>query len=329
LGPGKYPPSIDTDGDTRDFIARCVMAGGIVRVVVVSATEAVREAAERHHASPAATVALGRGAMAALLLATLTKDEERLSLQVLGDGPLGSLTVDADSAGTVRAFVRHPHAGPSAAPYLRIPGATVGARLSAWVGRSGTISVVRDIGLGEPFTGQTSLTSGEIDEDVERYLLDSEQIDSALGCEVVLDPSGEVRLAVGILVQALPNSEGATLVSIARERLRDGALAAALPENAPAPEEVSTVIGAVVGLGASDTLADLRVLDRRPVRFRCPCSRERAVSTLALLGPAELADMIATDGRADVTCDFCRREYQFTAEDLEVIRADLDPARPN
>jgi molecular chaperone Hsp33 len=305
------------------------MAGGIVRVVLVVATEAVREAAERHHASPAATVALGRGAMAGLLLATLTKDQERLSLQVLGDGPLGSLTVDADSAGTVRAFVRHPHAGPSAAPLARLPGATVGARLSSWVGRTGTISVVRDLGLGEPFTGQTTLASGEIDDDVERYLLDSEQIDSALGCEVSLDASGEVRVAVGILVQALPNSEGATLVSIARERLREGALAAALPAVPPTPEQVATLVGAVVGLGPSDTLADLRVLERRPVRFHCPCSRERATSTLSLLGPLELADMIATDGRADVTCDFCRRQYQFTAEDLEALRASLDPARPN
>ena len=306
------------------------MAGGIARVVVVVATEAVREAAERHHASPAATVALGRGALSGLLLATLTKDEERVSVQILGDGPLGALTVDASSAGTVRAFVRHPHAGPSTPPRPRgaaadASGAATGRSLPAWVGRTGIVSVVRDLKLGAPFRGQTALGTGEIDEDVERYLLDSEQIDSALGCEVLLDASGEARLAAGVLVQALPNSEGNPLVETARERLRAGGLLAALEASGGTAPDVEVLARAVVG----ELTADLRVLERRPVRFHCSCSRERATATLSLLGEVELGEMIATDGRADVTCDFCRREYQFTAEEVETIRAGLISGKPN
>jgi molecular chaperone Hsp33 len=322
------------------------MAGGIARVVVVVATEAVREAAERHHASPAATVALGRGAMAGLLLATLTKDSERVSVQILGDGPLGALTVDASSSGTVRVFVRHPHAGPSAAPRPRpapTPGRggdasaeeAAGADLPAWVGRGGTVNVVRDLGLGQPFTGTTPLASGEVDEDVERYLLESEQIDSALGCEVVLDASGEARVALGLLVQALPNSEGVALVETARERLRAGALATAVRAAAATAAGIdrladpADLVRAVFGDHPTDQTGDLRVLERRPVQFHCPCSRERATATLALLGEAELGEMITTDGRADVTCDFCRRAYQFSAEDLETVRAGLHEGRPN
>jgi molecular chaperone Hsp33 len=326
--------AIDTDGETRDLIARCVIAGGIARVVVVVATDAVREAAERHHASPAATVALGRGAMAGLLLATLTKDDERVSVQILGDGPLGTLTVDASSSGTVRAFVRHPHAGSSAPPRPRAPSSgsaetATGPGLPAWVGRAGTVSVVRDLKLGQPFTGQTSLGTGEIDEDVERYLLDSEQVDSALGCEVMLDAGGEARLAVGVLVQALPNSEGSNLVEAARERLRAGglvmALHAVMAAGTAGTPDAEALACAVVG----EQTPDFRVLELRPVRFHCPCSHERAMSTLTLLGEAELGEMIATDGRADVTCDFCRREYQFIAEDLETIRAGLKHPRFN
>jgi len=315
------------------------MAGGIARVVVVVATDAVREVADRHHASPAATVALGRGAMAGLLLATLTKDDERVSVQILGDGPLGALTVDASSSGAVRVFVRHPHAGPSAAPRPRpgaapSPGGGDGAGLPAWVGRGGTVNVVRDLGLGQPFTGTTPLASGEVDEDVERYLLESEQIDSALGCEVVLDAGGEARAAVGVLVQALPNSEGVALVETARQRLRAGALATFVhgPAGVAATgrlAEPADLVRALFGEQPTDQTGDLRVLDRRPVRFHCPCSRERALATLALLGDAELGDMIATDGRADVTCDFCRREHQFSVEDLEVLRAGLQEGRPN
>ena len=199
-----------------DVIVRYLAGGGTARVVVVVATELVREAARRHDATVGAAVAMGRAATAGLLLATLTKGDERVTLQILGDGPLGALTVDAKADGTARVFVKNP-------PVALFPANSSRPSLGPIVGRVGVVSVVRDLGLGHDFRGQTSIVDGEIDTDVERYLSDSEQIDSALGCETIADDAGGIQIAFGILVQALPGSDGSTLVAAARGRLRAGA----------------------------------------------------------------------------------------------------------
>jgi len=158
--------------------------------------------------------------------------------------------------------------------------------------------------------------TGEIDEDVEHYLNVSEQIDSALGCEALLDGAGQVIGAAGLLVQALPGSEAAVQVDAARERLRGGVLARALAQAGDVAELVTAALGTELG--------PAQLLDLRPVTFRCPCSRTRAGASLALLGQAEVALMLVEDGRAEVICNFCRARYEFSAEDLEIIRRDLD-----
>ena len=290
-----------------------MLEGGTARVVAVTSTGVAREAARRHGATGAAAVALGRGVTAGLLLATLTKDDERVTLQVMGDGPLGSLTVDASAAGTARAYVKNPR--------LRQPLAAAGQRLelAPAVGRSGLISVVRDLGLRDTFGGQTPIVSGEIDQDVENYLNTSEQIDSALACDALLDDSGQLVAAAGILVQALPGSIAGPQLEAARAHLRSGALARAVALTAP-DGDLEGLIAQVLG----PTLGHVQLLNVRPVRFHCPCSRSRAGASLSLLGQAELADIILDDGRAEVTCNFCGSRYEFTEADLETIRRDLN-----
>jgi molecular chaperone Hsp33 len=299
-----------------DEIVRTALRGFPVRAVAVTATEVTREAVRRHLAGQAGALALGRGLTAGLLLATLTKDEERVSLQVLGDGPLGSLTVDAGSAGTARGYVKNPH--------VPLPPADAGApgrrSLAEVVGRAGLVNVVRDLGLRENFRGQTALASGEIDEDVERYLLDSEQIASAMACDAIVAADGTVEFAGGILLQALPGSDGAAIVAAAGEGLRAGRLAQIL---AGRPENAEEIILAALG----DRFGEIQLLDRRPLRFHCPCSRSRAATSLALLGNAELSEMILEDGKAEVTCNFCRARYQFDEAELEMIRREL--AKPS
>jgi molecular chaperone Hsp33 len=292
-------------------IARCLLGGGAARLVAALTTPAAREAARRHEATGAAAMALARGTTAGLLLSTLTKDEERITLQVLGDGPLGGLTVDASSSGRVRAYLKN--------PAVRLPASLNALResprfsLAAGMGRHGIVSVARDLGLRETFNGQTSLVSGEIDEDVEHYLTGSEQIDSALGCDALLDGDGGIEIAGGILVQALPGSGGAAVVEAARARLAGGGLLRALGERPPT--------AAALAHGAlGEAAASLSVLDVRSVVFHCPCSRERAVSSLMLLGNAELGSMILDDGKAEVICNFCRQRYDFSEADLETIR---------
>ena len=299
----------DTDSiasPVSDRLVRAIIDDGAARVVVAIATGVAREATRRHEAGPAAAVAMGRAATAGLLLATLTKDDERVTLQILGNGPLGTLTVDAGSGGTARVFVTNPRFA------LQGRGAS---DVAAAVGNSGVVNVVRDLGPGHDFSGQTPVIDGQIDTDVEHYLCQSEQIDSALGCEARLDAQGGIALAVGVLVQALPHGAGARHVAEARARLRAGALRA-LPNDA----DLAAIIGAALG----DDADQVRVLDGElPLRFHCPCSRERAASTLALLGEQDLLALIQEEGEADVTCEFCRARYDFTDAALENIRQAL------
>jgi molecular chaperone Hsp33 len=299
-----------------DEIVRTALREHPVRVVAVTTTDVTREAVRRHQAGQAGALALGRGLTAGLLLATLTKDEERVSLQVLGDGPLGGLTVDAGSDGNARAYVKHPQVLMPAA--VGAGDGQEGGRpsLAEVVGREGMVSVIRDLGLRENFRGQTALASGEIDEDVERYLLESEQIASAIVCDAIVGADGAVELAGGILLQALPGSDGAAIVGVAREALRAGGLTRIL---ASGPESAAAIVAHALG----DRFGEIQLLDRRAVRFHCPCSQARAATSLALLGNAELSEMILEDGKAEVTCNFCRARYQFDDAALETIRREL------
>jgi molecular chaperone Hsp33 len=299
----------DEDEAPADEIVRGVLTDLPVRVVAALTTGVAREAARRHQAATAGAIALGRGLTAGLLLATLTKDDERVTLQLLGDGPLGGVTVDANGAGTARAYVKHPGAGRIA------PGTGGAARpsLATAVGRSGVVSVIRDIGLREDFSGTTAIGSGEIDDDVERYLTESEQIESALACDTAADDDGGVIASAGILVQALPG-EAAIEVALARGLFADGALARVVA--AGLPPSGDELLRAVFG----GRLGPIRLLDRRPARFHCPCSRTRAGDSLAMLGDADLSAMILDDGKAEVICNFCRARYDFDEAELERIR---------
>jgi molecular chaperone Hsp33 len=284
-----------------DEIARCLLPDQAVRVVSAVTTATAREAARRHGARGGVAAALGRTTTAGALLATLTKDVEGVTLQIIGDGALGAITVDASSQGGVRAFVKNPH--------VPIP-ARAGARveLGPYVGENGVVGVARDLGLKEHFSGQTEIVDGEIDTDVEHYLVASEQIDSAVGCEALLDDTLSVRVSAGVLLQTLPGSVGAPLLENARQRLRGGLLQEVLAGELDAAALARAVVPE----------ASLKVLEVRPLRFHCPCSRERAAATLALVGD-ELPDLLEEDGGASVVCEFCRQSYRFTPADLAAL----------
>jgi molecular chaperone Hsp33 len=301
-----------------DTIVRCVLRDPPLRVVAVTDTGVVREAARRHRAVGGAQVALGRGATCGLLLATLTKGGEQMTMQVLGSGPLGGLLVDATDAGHVRVSLKNPE--------VLVPGPR-GQRVSVadGIGRRGLVSVARDLGMRFQSTGQSLIVSGEIDEDVEHFLTTSEQIDSALGCEVLLGDS-EVAVSAGVLVQCMPGEDSAHIVAGVRERLRAGGLAALLaPNEAPAaPGALSDAPGDPVLLARAllgDLGSRLEVLDTRPVRFHCPCTRERVQNSLMLLDVAELENMVRDGQGAEVTCNFCREVYQLTADELDALLA--------
>ena len=304
-----------------DQIMRGLIEGGRVRVVVATATHAVREMVQRHQTLGVPAVALGRGALAGLLLATLTKDEEQVTLQVLGNGPLGGVTVDARSSGRVRAFVKRPAAVTWNAELASAPRVALGEA----IGKQGVVNVTRDLGMAQHYSGQVALSSGEIDEEVEHYLNTSEQIDSVLRCETLVDSSGHVTAAAGLLLQTLPQAHGAAVVEFLRDTLRGPlfttVLKDALAKGAFDPESIARA-----ALGQSGD--GMQVLDQREVRFFCPCTRERAHSTLGMLSPQDLKEMILETNEAEVTCNFCGQQYRFSEIELERIRRKHDKPQP-
>ncbi len=318
-----------------DLIVRCLLPDPPLRVIAVISTEVAREAARRHGAAAGVQVALGRAATCGLLLATLTKSGEQVTMQILGDGPLGTLIADANDSGDVRVGISHPETFVPGPPDQRVS-------IADAVGRRGTISVARKLGRDFRSSGQSILIAGEIDEDIEHYLTTSEQVESALGCEVLLGKS-QVRAAAGVMVQCLPGADATELVMATRARLRGGALMSELQRvvaetDADADADAAEADADTAKADANHTAAmaaamarallgpagrDLELLDHRPVRFYCPCSRERVRATIALLGASDIDELIHQDGGATVNCEFCRSQYQLDVAELEQIRAEL------
>jgi molecular chaperone Hsp33 len=288
----------------RDHLIRAVARQAGVRVACALSTRVVADGARRHGLTPAATCAVGKALTSGLLLATMTKGGERVTVQVLGDGPIGSITVDATDEGVVRGYAGHPEAG-----------AAVDARgsVARLVGRKGVVNVLRDLGLRELYQGQTALVTGEVDEDLEAYLTTSEQMPSALGCEVVLD-GARVVAAGGILVQALPGGDPESVRPV-QHLLRSGRL----------HELLATGIVDARQLAAKMyPTEELEVIgDERQVRFQCRCSAERIGDMLRLLSTVDLDEMIADDRPAEITCNFCNTRYDIERSELEKIRAEI------
>ena len=296
---------------------RSLIAGGRARVVVATATAAIEEMASRHEIHGIPAIALGRSAVAGLLLATLTKDEEQVTLQVLGDGPLAGVTVDARSSGRVRGFVKSPHA----VAWNKDLAGPLPILIGDAIGKNGVVGVVRDLGMAQNYSGQVALSTGEIDQEVERYLIASEQIDSVVRCDVLVDSDGQITAAAGLLVQTLPQAHGAALVEFVRDTLPGPAftkvLADALARGQVEPESIARS-----ALG--DCAQGMQILESRRVEFFCPCSRERAESTLGMLHQQDLKDMLLEDNQAEVTCNFCGKKYRFSEIELERIRRKHD-----
>jgi molecular chaperone Hsp33 len=281
-----------------DELVRAISTAGGVRAVAMVATGLVREAAERHATSPTATTALGRALMGGVLIAVGNQEGETLQFQFRGDGPLGPLTVIADASGGVRGFAARPQAA--------VPARSGRVDVAAAVGR-GKLSVVRSHpSWRQPYTGIVELTSGEIADELARYLALSEQRRSAVALGLLLDTEGRCEAAGGWLVEALPGAEEeeiaqleANTLALAHpsESVRDGAGADALLERL------------LAGLGS-------RGRERATPRFACRCSRERAIHAAGLLGREEALELAAQEAGLEVRCEFCGERYALRADDL-------------
>lgn len=289
----------------EDHWVRAMAGDGAIRVLAARTTGTVDSARQRHNTAPTATAALGRVLTATALLAILLKDDQKLTLRVLGDGPIGGLVGDGWADGTVRGYAHHPQVDLP----LRADGKL---DVGGAVGRQGLLHVTRDLGLREPYTGSAPLVSGEIGEDLTAYLWRSEQTPSLVSLGVLVNPDGSVRAAGGLLVQVLPGADPAW-----SRRLEDNARALAgisrrIEAGVSPAEMVETVLE---GFPA-------RMLGQGPVRFGCACSRERVEGLLAALGRQELTQMLEEDEGAEMTCRFCGERYVFGADDLRRLLVD-------
>lgn len=301
----------------NDRFARALHRDLKIRLVAIVAPELCQTAATRHRASPAASCALGRGLMASLLLSTIQPSRERVTIQLLADGPLKGVISDAFDDGLVRGYPLDPEACPD----VRMDKRQILAKL---IGRDGLVNVVRDIGVRERVQGQVDLVTSEIDEDVEAYLRQSEQVPSALGCELVMDDKGQILAAGGVLLQVMPDSppEALTQLREAQLALRGGELFDLLTANkAATPMDLVRLVLGPYG-------ADAELLDEQPALFRCRCDRERIKAMVRALDPAELEGMIA-EGKAEITCNFCSEVYLFDGDELVRLRAERATAAPN
>ncbi|HEX2191099.1 MAG TPA: Hsp33 family molecular chaperone HslO [Longimicrobiaceae bacterium] len=292
----------------RDYLVRATALDERVRAFALDATGVVRELQERHGTYPAVSAALGRTAMGALLLgaASLKEEDQTLSVEVRGGGPVGRIIVTANGRGEVRGLVGNPQAhAESVRPGKLNVGGVVGA--------GGYLSVTKDLGMRDTYQGTVELQSGEIGDDLAYYLARSEQVPSAVGIGVFVVPDGSVEAAGGFLVQLLPGLVDDEVAAI-EERI------AALPHPTTLIREGTTpeqVLERIFPEGFT-------LLDRYPVRFHCPCSRERFERAIVSLGEAEVARIIEEEEQpvTEVVCHFCNETYHFTPDEMqEILRA--------
>ena len=283
-----------------DYIVRATAAEGQIRAFAATTKDLVEAARSAHNTSPVATAALGRLLTAGAMMGSMMKGEDDLlTLRMEGDGPIGGLLVTADSRGNVKGYAFNPDVmlPPNDKGKLDVGGAL----------GIGVLSVIRDIGLKEPYVGQTILVSGEIAEDLTYYYATSEQVPSSVALGVLMNKENTVRQAGGFIIQLLP---GATDEMIDRLEKRLGEIApiTALLDAGKTPEEI-----------LNDLLGDfgLELLETMPTRFHCDCEKSRVARAIVSIGKKEISDMIEEGKPIEVSCHFCNRIYTFTVEELE------------
>ena len=284
----------------KDYLVRGMTMDGFVKVVAIRSTGIVRRGAEIHKTTPNATAALGRSLTAAAMMGNMQKVENgSMTLQIRGGGPIGTITVVSDATGNVRGCVTEPRV-----PLVeKFPGKL---DVGATVGVDGTLTVIRDLQMKEPYIGSVELVSGEIGDDVTAYFAQSEQTPTACALGVLVDGDTSVKVAGGYLIQLLPGAPDDVIDRVEAGIRRAGAVTTML-EQGMTPEDI---LGQVLG--------DLGVvfMETTEVSYLCYCSRERVEGALISLGREELAGIMAEGNAFPVECQFCDTVYSFTPEDI-------------
>ncbi len=282
----------------QDYLIRAVTVEGHIRGLACVSTRLVHEICHRHGTAPTASAALGRALTGGVLFGALLKSHQRVAMKFEGNGPLKKILVEADSDGSVRGYVAEPRVD------LELKNGKLD--VAGALGHAGLLTVAKDLRMKEPYQGIVELYTSEIAEDLAYYLTESEQIPSAVGLGVFVEPDGSVSCAGGFLVQSLPPSSDEMIRKTVRQLEKLPPITELLREGAH-PEDLIELIFKEVPYD---------VLEKRPISPKCSCSRERIEKALLSLGEKELESLAREHEEVDVNCEFCRENYRFSKEDM-------------
>ena len=287
----------------KDYIVRATAADSQIRAFAAYTKDVVEEARKHHNTSPVSTVALGQLMTAGTMMGAMMKnDSDILTLQIRGDGPIGGITVTSDNQGNVKGYVFNPNAD--------VPVKNGMINVADGLG-IGILNVIKDMGLKEPYVGQTILETSEIAKDLTYYYMNSEQIPSSVGLGVLMEKDNTVKCAGGFIIQLMPFAEDKTIDKL-EENLKNVTSVTELLDQGHTPEQLLEALLGNLGLEITDTL---------PTQFYCNCSKERVEKAVVSLGREEIQSMIDDGEDIEVQCHFCNTAYNYTIDELKDILA--------
>ena len=292
---------------TQDYIVKALAFDGDIRAYAAVTTNAVQEAQTRHYTWPTASAALGRTMTATAMMGAMLKGEQKLTVTVDGHGPIGRIVADADAKGDIRGYVTNPqtHFPLNEQGKLDVRRA---------VGTDGTLTVVKDVGLKDYFSGSSPIVSGELGDDFTYYYATSEQVPSSVGLGVLVNPDNSIKAAGGFIIQVMPNAKEETIKK-KKKAIGNMTPVSKLIDQGLSPEELLTEI-----LGKEN----VKFLETVPVKFECNCSHEKFLNAIKGLGEAEIQAMIDEDHGAEAECNFCRAKYQYSEAELKGLIEELN-----
>lgn len=286
----------------QDYIVRASAADGQIRVFAATTRDLVEKARKIHDTSPVATAALGRLLTGAAMMGSMMKGmSDVLTVQIMGDGPIGSMTVTADSMSRVKGFVQNPE--------VMLPASKEGKLDVGGAVGMGMLRVIKDLGLKEPYVGETELISGEIAEDLTVYFATSEQTPSSVALGVLMNRDNTVAQAGGFIIQLMPDARS-EVISHLEQKLTEVTSVSGLLEEGMTPEEILEYIFAGF---------DLKLLDKIPTSYYCNCSKDRVEKALISIGAKELNAMIEDGEPITMNCHFCDKNYTFSVDELKEL----------
>ncbi|MCD9080944.1 molecular chaperone Hsp33 [Staphylococcus sp. HMSC068D03] len=292
---------------THDYIVKSLAYEGEIRAYATLTTESVQEAQTRHYTWPTASAAMGRTMTATLLMGSMLKGEQKLTVTVDGKGPIGRIIADADAEGNVRAYVDKPqtHFPLNEQGKLDVRRA---------VGTDGSIQVVKDVGMKDYFSGASPIVSGELGEDFTYYFATSEQTPSSVGLGVLVNPDNSIKAAGGFIIQVMPGAKDETVTKL-ENAINNMQPVSKLIEQGLTPEGILKEI-----LGEDN----VQILETMQAQFECNCSHEKFLNAIKGLGEAEIQDMIKEDHGAEAICHFCGNKYNYSEAELEDLLASMN-----